>query len=68
MSCVQRDLDLSEGKIGDESGMGSGCARDASRSVVDEGNMASRWACVAARRSGNDESASKSMRGWASGA
>lgn len=41
-SCFQRERERSEGKIGDESGIGSCCGNDSSISRVDVGNMASR--------------------------
>jgi len=63
MSCFHRDRDLSDGKIGEESGIGSCRGIEGLFTAVEDGNMASRWICVAARRSGKDDSASKSISG-----
>jgi len=63
INCFQSERDLSEGKIGEESGTGSCEGIDDSLSSVDEGNMASKCAFVAARSSGTEECLSKSKRG-----
>ena len=63
ISCFQRESERSEGKIGEESGMGSREGIFEIFSDVDSGNMASKCARVAARRSGIDERAAKSIRG-----
>ena len=44
ISCFQRERERSEGKIGEESGMGSWEGRFEIVSAVEWGNMASRWA------------------------
>lgn len=63
MSCCHNDRERSEGKIGEDSGMGFGRGIEDKFSVADDGNMASRCICVATRRSGTDERASKLIRG-----
>lgn len=63
-SCFHKDRDLSEGNIGDALSIGGGAGKLACASSVLEGNMASRCCCVAARRSGRSESASKSINGY----
>lgn len=68
MSCFQRERDLSEGKIGDSSGIDSCWVMNESFSAVDEGNMASKCACVTANSSGTEESLSKSIKGCSNGA
>ena len=42
INCLHRDRDLSDGKMGESGGMGSGSGRPASCSAVLEGNIASR--------------------------
>lgn len=68
MSCFQRERDLSEGKIGESSGIGSCRVINESFSAVDEGNMASKCAWVTANSSGTEESLSKSIKGCSIGA
>ena len=63
MSCFHNDRDLSEGKIGEESGIGSCCGIDDVFAAVEDGNMASRCIWVAVKRSGKDDRVSKSIRG-----
>ncbi len=56
ISCFHKDRDLSDGNMGESAGIGSSSAKEDKLSDVVEGNIASRWPWVAAKRSEKDSS------------
>jgi len=62
ISCFHNERERSVGKTGESAGISSEFMDSWGGSIV-LGNMASRWSFVVSRRSGKDESASKSIKG-----